>query len=383
MRIDLLKKVHWVNTFYLIITPVVAAFTIPLALHYEGWNVPILVFTFIFAAITSLGITAGYHRYYAHRSYQVKSPMPLFYLLIGASSFQGSALKWATDHRRHHRLVDTPDDPYNINQGFFYAHMGWLMLEDNPKFVNQFPPDLLNDKLVKFQDKHYLILAVLTAVIFPVLVGWTLGAPLSGLAFGAALRLVLTNHSTFFINSLCHMIGSRPYSDKVTARDSWIMAFLAHGEGYHNYHHAFQTDYRNGIQWYHWDPTKWFVGILNLLGFASNLKRTPSPLILKAQLEMQQKALLEHGASEAWVIALRVKVEEAQRKVRVLKEDYTLKKAELQLAYKQKKESVRIESARKMSTLKAELKLAKKEFRVSLAHWATYCKRPKLIPVYG
>ncbi len=383
MKLDALKKIHWVNAFYLVLTPVVTFITVPMALHYEGWNWSVVILSFLFAAATSLGITAGYHRYFAHRSYQAKNPMPLLYLLIGASSFQGSALKWATDHRRHHRMVDSPDDPYNINQGFFYAHMGWLILEDNPKYVGQYPPDLMNDKLVAFQHKHYLALALLTAVAFPTIVGFLLGAPLSGFAFGAALRLVLTNHSTFFINSLCHMVGTRPYSDKVSARDSWLMAFLAHGEGYHNYHHVFQTDYRNGIRWYQWDPTKWFVGTLNFLGFASNLKRTPAPLILKAQLEMQQKAMLEHGASEAWVIALRNKVEEAQRKVKILKEDYALKKADLQIAYTEKKECMKLETSKKICQLKAEIKLAKMEFRLALARWGTYRRRPQLIPAYG
>lgn len=383
MGLASLKKIHWVNASYLVLTPLVSVFCIPLALKYEGWNGQVLIFSFVFGAMTTLGITAGYHRYFAHRSYQAKNPMPFIYLLLGASSFQGSALKWATDHRRHHRLVDTENDPYNINQGFFYAHMGWLVVEDNPRFAGQFPDDLLKDKKIAFQHKHYLILALLTAVAFPTFIGFLLGAPLSGFAFGAAFRLVLTNHTTFFINSLCHTIGTRPYSEKVSARDSWLMAFLAHGEGYHNYHHAFQSDYRNGIHWYQWDPTKWFVGILNLTGFASNLKRTPAPLILKAQLEVQQKTMLEQGASEAWVAALRIKVEEAQRKVKVLKEDYALKKADLRVAYVQKKESMKQESARKISQLRAEIKLAKMEFRLALARWGTYQKRPQLIPVYG
>ncbi len=327
-----LKKIHWINLIYLTVTPLATVILVPLAISREGWNLPILLFSFIFALCTSLSITAGYHRYFAHRSYQVRSPFRILYLLVGASAFQGSTLKWASDHRRHHRLVDTSDDPYNINEGFFHAHIGWLMMEDNPKYVNQFPQDLTSDKWVMLQHNYYIVFAGLMAFGFPTLVGYLMGTPLTGLAVGACLRLVITNHTTFFINSLCHMVGTRPYSDKVTARDSWIMAFLAHGEGYHNYHHAFQSDYRNGIRWYHWDPTKWFVRSLNFIGMASNLKRTPSPMILKAQLEMQQKKMLAHGASEAWVHALRMKVEEAQRKVKVLKEDYAAKKEDLKIA---------------------------------------------------
>ena len=362
------RRLSWVNLFYLLATPVGAFALTPLAIHRHGWDLRIWGFAFLYGMATSLSITGGYHRLFSHLSYRASRPVKLAYLLFGAAAFQGSALKWGTDHRRHHRSVDTPDDPYNIQQGFWWAHIVWLFWEDNPKFRGQWAQDLRRDKLVAWQHRYYVPLALALGFGVPILFGWACGSVLSGLAIGACVRLVVTNHSTFFINSLCHMVGSQPYTDKNSARDSFIMAILAYGEGYHNFHHKFQSDYRNGIRWYHWDPTKWIVNVLCWAGLAGSLKRTPSSMILQARMAMDEKRGVQKGLSLESLQFIRTKVEVAQHKFRTLREDY-----------RTMKRTVQSDARHKLDELKTELKRARREFRVALSQWRYSTRRGRLV----
>jgi stearoyl-CoA desaturase (delta-9 desaturase) len=317
-----------------------------------------------------MSITAGYHRLLAHRSYEGRAWLKLTYLLVGAAAFQGSALQWAADHRRHHRAVDSPDDPHNIQRGFFWAHMGWLFYQDTSRFSGRYPIDLERDPWVAWQHRHYVWIATATGFGVPLAVGWLAGNVWGWLLFGGVLRVVFTNHCTFLINSLAHTFGSRPYSDTQTARDSLLMALLAFGEGYHNYHHAFASDYRNGIKWYHWDPTKWWIGLAALMGGAYRLKTIPASEILNARLRNEHRRLLQRGAPADRVLALKQKVEDAQKKWRQLREEYVRLKRTMQ-----------VESRRHLRTLKAELKLARLEFKAAWAQWGVYRRALASAPI--
>src|SRR5260370_737650 len=121
----------------------------------------------------------------------------------------------------------------------------------------------------------------------PLLLGWANGDILGMLLLAGVLRLVISHHVTFFINSLAHIWGSQPYTDDITARDNGVVALLTYGEGYHNFHHMFAHDYRNGVRWWQWDPSKWFITTMRWLGLATNLKRTPWFKIQRALLDMQ------------------------------------------------------------------------------------------------
>lgn len=365
------QRVSWINLFYLVGTPVGAIYFTARYISEDGWSWGPFWFAAIFGPLTSLAITGGYHRLFAHRSYEARTWVRALYLLIGAGAFQGSALKWASDHRRHHRHVDTPDDPYNINQGFFWAHMGWLIAEDNPKYSGHFEKDLLADRLVAFQHKYYFVIASLVAFGFPMAVGAMMGTALGGLAMGGFVRLVLTNHSTFLINSLCHMVGSQPYTDKNSARDSFLMAVLAVGEGYHNYHHKFQNDYRNGVRWYHFDPTKWTIATLAAIGSAWSLRRTPAPVILQARMEMDEKRLLSVGVPAERLVIFRKKVEEAQTRLRQVREDYAVMKR-----------NVQERSRLRLQHMKWEMKVARAEFRFALKQWRFHYRRPQPIGAF-
>ena len=362
------RKIYWPNVVYLVASPLITLTLVPYYLYTRGFDWRIWLFTLIMGCCTSVSITGGYHRLFAHRSYSAKTWVKLFYLLFGGASFQGSVMKWATDHRRHHRYVDTERDPYNIKQGFWYAHIGWLLVEDDPNYKDKFAQDLLQDRLVYLQHKYYLWVAFGMGVLLPTLVGYWMGSALGGFAVAAALRLVVTNHSTFFINSLCHTLGRQPYSDDHSARDSYLMAFLAFGEGYHNFHHQFQSDYRNGIRWYDWDPTKWTVNLLATVGSAYNLKKISEATIVKAKVLMEEKRLIREGIPAEAIHPFKMKVEEAGRKWKTLREDYLAMKV-----------GMKEKSQEKLKTMRREMKKSQREFKTAWQLWIAYARHARTL----
>ena len=186
--------------------------------------------------------------------------------------------------------------------------MGW-MLRHYPTNAEDFSnaADLERDPIVRWQHKHYIAITTFMNAGLPLLLGLALGDVIGTLLLVGLLRLVLNHHVTFFINSLAHYWGSRPYTEDNSARDNGFLAFLTYGEGYHNYHHIFQGDYRNGIRWYQWDPTKWMIALCERVGLASNLKRVPDFRIQRALLDMQfehAQALAERKAEPALSAAL-------------------------------------------------------------------------------
>lgn len=252
----------------------------------------LFAWAFAFFWASGIAITAGYHRYWAHRSYAARGPLRWVLMLFGSMALQNSILVWASMHRVHHKHVDEVDhDPYSIKRGFWFAHMGW-MLRDYPSggVDPAVARDLEADPLVAFQHRHYLKLALGMNLLLPAAVGALHGDILGGLLIAGALRLVAVHQITFFINSLAHTWGKRPFTRDNTARDNGVIALLTFGEGYHNFHHLFQWDYRNGIRWWQFDPTKWLIAGAEKIGQASHLRRVPEFKIQRALLETQLEA---------------------------------------------------------------------------------------------
>ena len=243
--------------------------------------------------VTGLSVTAGYHRLFSHNSYKAAWPVRLVLLLFGAAAFEGSVLEWSTDHRNHHRYTDTEKDPYNIKQGFWYAHIGWLFTLDISKRDFSNVEDLKKDPLVRFQHRFFIPIAIFMAFVLPMLIASLWGNILGGLFVAGFLRVVLTQHSTFCINSVCHVFGKQFYSQRTTARDHWLTAIFTLGEGYHNFHHQFPIDYRNGIRFYQFDPTKWLIRALSFLGLAHDLKTVQAHRITHYRIDMEHGRLSE------------------------------------------------------------------------------------------
>ncbi|HED67139.1 MAG TPA: hypothetical protein ENJ09_16490 [Planctomycetes bacterium] len=273
------KKLDPVNAGFLLIAHLLGV--AGLVYLITNFNPYTLILAIVYGGLCGLAITGGYHRLFSHPTYKANAFLRAIYLFFGAASIQNSALKWSADHRRHHARTDTDDDPYNIRRGFWWAHIGWVLFDAGETDLS-LVKDLEEDPLVRFQDRHYLALVILSAAVVPALIASLWGDWLGGLLVVGFLRLIVEWHSTFSVNSFTHMVGAQPYCKKGSARDSWLVALITFGEGYHNYHHRFPIDYRNGVRWYQFDPTKWFVWTLSKLGITRDLRRTPEPRRLEA-----------------------------------------------------------------------------------------------------
>ncbi|SQH74347.1 Acyl-CoA desaturase [Shewanella benthica] len=280
----------WTNIAFFLITFLGAAILVPWYGMTQGYGLTEWLAFIGFAFASGLSITAGYHRLWSHKTYKAKAPVRFLFALGGALALQNSALHWSSDHRVHHKHVDNNDkDPYSAKMGFWYSHIGWMLREYHAQLYHDYKNvrDLQNDKIVMWQHKYYLALVILMNIGLPAFLGWLNGDILAMLLMAGLLRLVVVQHCTFFINSLAHVWGSQPYTDKNTARDNGFIALLTYGEGYHNFHHIFENDYRNGIYWWHYDPTKWLINSLNWCGLAKDLRVTPQERIESAKLKMQ------------------------------------------------------------------------------------------------
>ncbi|KAH9842436.1 delta9-fatty acid desaturase [Rhodofomes roseus] len=283
-------ELNYLSLSILTIPPAMAIWGIcNVNLHWETamWGV-------IYYFVTGLGITAGYHRLWAHRSYNASKPLQYALAMAGAGAVEGSIKWWSRGHRAHHRYTDTDLDPYDANKGFWWSHVGWMLVKPRRKPGVADVSDLSKSAVVKWQHRWYLYLILGMGFVFPTAVaglGW--GDWAGGFFYAATARLVFVHHSTFCVNSLAHWLGETPFDDKHTPRDHMITAFITNGEGYHNFHHQFPMDYRNAIKWYQYDPTKWFIWVCSVLGLASHLKMFPDNEVKKGQLTMQLKRLKE------------------------------------------------------------------------------------------
>lgn len=362
-------KLSWPTIAFLTLTPPIAIAGITYWFYAGMFNWPTFILFLLMWTAVGISTTAGYHRLFTHRAYEASWPVRLFFLCFGAASWEASCWRWTMDHHKHHRYVDTPRDPYNIKQGFWHAHMGWLFRDREYDHNSPLGVEYGKDPLVRFQHKYYYLLAVFFAFILPAAI-----AALWGDAFGgfilAGLGVVAINHQfTFSINSFAHWLGRQPYSDKHTARDSHFLAFFNYGEGYHNYHHEFPNDYRNGIRWFQWDPTKWLIRSLAIMGLARNLKAVPAELIVKRRVAMQQKRMqnivarhvpsFAELAGQMSAIAAEHAVA-AARKWSELKAEYTALK-------KQKTAEMRA----RLAEVKVQMKSARREFILVFERYRT------------
>jgi stearoyl-CoA desaturase (delta-9 desaturase) len=361
-------RVNWPTSLFLMGTLLVSLTVVPVYLWKYGVDWFQCVLFLVFFASSAGSITLGYHRLFAHFAFKAKWPVKLFTLFFGASAFEGSALEWAADHRNHHKHVDHDEDPYDISKGFFHAHIGWLLFKLRPEPPMDNVADLRADPLVMWQNRWIILLNFTAGFITPACLGWLWGGPKAALGsflLAGVLRTVCVQHSTFFINSLCHTVGNRPYSSRCSARDSWIMAIFTFGEGYHNYHHEFQYDYRNGVKPWQWDPTKWSIWLLHKMGLASNLRRVPTEKIMLAEIAEKHRQVEE--ALKAGRIPLEKHgiLQMAQERLHQAAKNWEIQKAEYARATERKIEA----SREKLAELKREFDAAAANLRAAIQNW--------------
>jgi stearoyl-CoA desaturase (Delta-9 desaturase) len=303
--------------------------------------------------ICGIGITSLYHRHYSHRTYRINKAAETVMLFVSTLALQGSALKWAHDHRLHHRHVDTALDPYSIKKGFWYAHFLWMF--ERQSFDPVVTADLSKNKLVMWQHTHYLLLATLANAFVVGLFGWIFNDYVGAFTLLFLLRLFINHHTTWFINSLAHTWGVKPYSKEHSAVNNWIISLLTYGEGYHNYHHTFASDYRNGTRWYQFDPTKMMIWTWSKIGVASDLRRVDRMIIAK-RLVLEDKKLLLASARETHHAEIHAKAEALMQRI----EEFSSAMREYRASGKKE--------------LRLRMKNLKKNVRMELRSWNMYCE---------
>ncbi len=279
----------WATVLMFVLTFAAAVIVVPWYGFTHGYSVAAWVWFAVLLYANGLAITTGYHRLWSHRTYDAHWSLRVVFMIFGAMALQNSVLMWASGHRNHHQFVDNDDrDPYSARRGLWFSHIGW-MLRRYPSGETDFSNvrDLQRDPVVAFQHRYYYPLAIGLNVLVPLGLGWLHGDLWGVFLLAGVLRLVVSHHLTFLINSVAHAFGRQPYSDDHSARDNGWLAFLTYGEGYHNFHHQFAHDYRNGIRWWHWDPSKWIICSLSWVGLTRRLRRTPAVAIQRARLAMQ------------------------------------------------------------------------------------------------
>jgi len=363
-------RINWLNTVFLLSTPLLALAGI--ILHWSLLSAPGLTEFIVFIAFyfaCGLSITVGYHRLFSHRSHEASWPLVLFYAIFGAGAFQNSIIEWCSDHRNHHKSTDTENDPYSAAKGFWYSHMGWVMI-DEENFQNDFSnvKDLQSSKIIMWQHRNIFLIGAISGIILPALIGFLIGGIATGigcLVWGGLVRTVFVHHGTFLINSAAHIWGTQPYSEENSSRDSFWLAFLTFGEGYHNFHHTFQADYRNGHKWYHVDPSKWWITSFNFLGLKSNLKSTPKHSIEAAKIDMKsKKAFSKLESRNIDTEEFQSQIDEHKSSMRSSLYEIHKLKRELKNSVASSKKAVKdkiIELKKNYAELKAELKAVFKE----------------------
>ena len=351
------------NILVFVITGLIAAVLVPFEAITKGFDSVEIIACIGLIYFSGMSITAGYHRLWSHKAYQANLFVRITLAIGGAMTLQNSILHWCSDHRIHHKHVDNNDkDPYSAKMGFWYSHIGWMLREYQASRYSDYSNvrDLQNDRIVMWQHKHYLVLVILMNIGLPAFLGWLNGDILSMVLMAGLLRLVVVHHCTFFINSLAHIWGKQPYTDKNTARDNAFLALLTYGEGYHNFHHIFENDYRNGIKWWDYDPTKWLIKTMSWVGLASDLRKVPQERIESARLKMQ----LLHATNQ---VAHLPNCDEIIEKFQA---EYELMKQHL-LDYYQAKKSL-LDAKRKQladHNLKQQVQQLRNQFIEQQRHW--------------
>ncbi|XP_065170489.1 acyl-CoA Delta-9 desaturase-like [Atheta coriaria] len=215
-------------------------------------NIPADIFMIIYGVISTLGITGGAHRLWAHRSYKANTLAQVILMFMATCTYQNSIYIWARDHRLHHKCSETDADPHNAKRGFFFSHVGWLMMKKHPDVIKKGKTidmsDLQANKLVMFQHRHYYLLVLLIAAVLPsCFAHYALGASWKVAIFRVTIyRYIISVNLVWCINSLAHLYGNKPYDKNIGPVEQGFMRVVAYGEGFHNYHHTFPQDYKTG-----------------------------------------------------------------------------------------------------------------------------------------
>ncbi len=266
------ERINWRSSI-----PFLAFHLIPIAMIWTG--VP--AWSLVLAAALYFGrmffITAGYHRYFAHRSYRLPRWAQFAMALGGTSCMQKGPLWWAAHHRDHHRYSDTERDVHSPIRGFWWSHVGWILCDKYGATDESRIRDFAKYPELRWLNRNDWVGWVGVAALCLIFGGW------AGLVVGFGVSTIFLWHGTFLVNSLAHVMGRRRFVTSDTSRNSVLIALVTNGEGWHNNHHHYQASARQGFRWYEWDPSYYALWLLSKVGIVRDLK-APTPEILDAAL---------------------------------------------------------------------------------------------------
>ncbi|XP_074647048.1 stearoyl-CoA desaturase 5-like [Tubulanus polymorphus] len=288
------RKIVWRNVILFTYLHISAIFGIYYAIFHAKWRT--LFFAGVFYFFGALGITAGAHRLWAHRSYKAKLPLRIFLAICQTIAFQNHIYEWSRDHRVHHKYSETNADPHNAKRGLFFSHMGWLLVRKHPDVIAKGRTldytDLLKDPVVVIQKKFYLPFVLLSCFAIPTVIPHIVwGESLVTSFLVCLLRYTMTLHWTWCVNSLAHMYGNRPYDKFINPAENMFVSFWAIGEGFHNYHHTFPMDYSTSEFGWKLNPTTFFLDIMAYFGQAYDRKKIPLDVVRRRALRTGDPSL--------------------------------------------------------------------------------------------
>ncbi|KAK8768716.1 acyl-CoA Delta-9 desaturase-like isoform X1 [Amblyomma americanum] len=278
-------EIVWRNVFLFLFLHIGAACGLYCALFTAKWQTNLMAF--IGLGISGVGSSVAAHRLWCHRTFKAKLPLRIVLMMANCFALQNDIYEWTRDHRVHHKYSDTDADPHNINRGFFFAHMGWLMCKKHPEVFRKGATvdcsDVLADPVVAFQRKFYVPLVTFFCFILPTWVPmWLVGETFwNAHLVNAMLRYTVSLHMTWLVNSAAHTWGYRPYDKDIHPTENPAISFGLFGEGFHNFHHTFPQDYKSSEFGPLLNPATIFIDLMAKIGQAYDLKTTPKHLIEK------------------------------------------------------------------------------------------------------
>ncbi|MFN8037388.1 MAG: acyl-CoA desaturase [Acidimicrobiia bacterium] len=275
------ERINWrSSTFFFL------AQCVPLLAVFTGITLKAVLLGVVLYFGRMFAITAGYHRYFAHRAYKMSRVPQFLMAFAGGTSAQKGALWWASYHRHHHRYSDTELDIHSPKKGFWWSHMGWIVCDKyNETHYDQIKDFAKYPELV-WLNKHDWVPPWTLGIVSFLVAGWP------GLVVGFFGSTVLLWHGTFSVNSLTHVFGRRRFDTTDTSRNSWLIALWTGGEGWHNNHHHFQASARNGFYWWEYDPTYYVLRIMSWLHITRDLKPVPVRVLDEGRVARRVRAAM-------------------------------------------------------------------------------------------
>ncbi|XP_069123114.1 stearoyl-CoA desaturase 5-like isoform X2 [Argopecten irradians] len=268
-------KIVWRNVVIFAILHLAALYAVTLIPRSQPLT---WVWSVMYFMLAGMGVTAGAHRLWSHRSYKARTPLRVLLAVCQSAALQNDIFDWVRDHRVHHKYSETDADPHNATRGFFFSHIGWLLVKKHPKVIAKGKlislQDLYDDPVVMIQKRFYKLSVLLMCFIVPTIVPWYFWGETLWNSFYLAsiLRYTVVLNSTWLVNSAAHMWGSKPYDRTINPSNNLAVVFCAFGEGFHNYHHVFPHDYATSEFGLRYNFTTMFIDFFALLGLVSDRK---------------------------------------------------------------------------------------------------------------